>query len=300
MLKQTLTAAACAAVLLTGISARAANDPLAAAKDLYASASYEDALQALNTIAGASRTPEDRRAIDLYRALCLVALGRAEDARQAMETLVADDPSYRPASDDLPPRVLEELTATRKRLLPTIIENRYAAAKAAFDQKQYKTAADAFQAVLDGLKDPDISDVASQSPLADLRTLAVGFHDLSARAAAPPPPPAPTPAPKPVAAAPQPPRIYTAADARVIAPSAISQTMPPYPGRVITARRGVVEVVVGESGAVESAAMPVSIDPSFDARILSEARKWRYKPATLDGTPVKFRKMIQVALTPGT
>lgn len=298
MLKQTLTAAACAAVLLTGVSLRAASDPLAAAKDLYASASYEDALQALNTIAAASRTPEDRRAIDLYRALCLVALGRAEDARQAMETLVTDDPAYRPASDDLPPRVLEELTATRKRLLPTLIENKYAAAKAAFDQKQYKTAADAFQAVLDGLKDPDISDAAGQSPLADLRTLAVGFHDLSARAAAPPP--APAPSPKPVDAAPQPPRIYTAADARVIAPSAISQTMPPYPGRVVTARRGVVDVVISESGAVESVTMPVSIDPSFDERILNEARKWRYKPATLDGKAVKFRKVIQVALTPGT
>ena len=297
MLKQTLTAVTCAAVLLTGVSIRAASDPLAAAKDLYAAASYEDALQALNTIAGASRTPEDRRTIDLYRALCLVALGRAEDARQAMETLVTDDPSYRPASDDLPPRVLEELTATRKRVLPTIIENKYAAAKAAFDQKQYTTAAEAFQAVLDGLKDPDLSDAAGQSPLADLRTLAVGFHDLSARAAAPPPP-APAPPPKP-AAAPQPPRIYTAADAGVIAPSAISQTMPPYPGRVVAPRRGVVEVVVSESGTVESVTMPVSIDPPFDARILIEARKWRYKPATLDGKAVKFRKMIQVALTPG-
>jgi hypothetical protein len=78
----------------------------------------------------------------------------------------------------------------------------------------------------------------------------------------------------------------------------VSQVIPPYPGRVSTIRKGVIEVIVNESGTVEDVTMPVPIDPSFDAHIVTEARKWRYKPATMNGKPVKYRKLIQVALSP--
>lgn len=301
MLKQIVTGATLAVVLLTAARVRAADDPLSTARDLYASAAYEDALKVLNGLAPVQRSRNDRDTIAMYRALCLVALGRSADAQQAMEALVNDDPSYRPPSDDLPPRVQEVLTATRKRLLPTIIQNTYNAAKTAFDHKDYTTAADGFQRVLDGLKDPDVAEAAGQPPLSDIRTLAVGFHDLSARAAAPPALVPTTPAPLPIVVAePEPPptRVFGAADRQVTPPAVVSQVIPPYAGRVVTMRKGVIEVIITESGTVEDATMPVPIDPSFDAHILSEARKWRYKPATLNGQPVKYRKLIQVALTP--
>ena len=36
----------------------------------------------------------------------------------------------------------------------------------------------------------------------------------------------------------------------------------------------------------------------YDRQVLTAASGWRYKPATLDGTPVKYRKFIQIALSP--
>ena len=43
-------------------------------------------------------------------------------------------------------------------------------------------------------------------------------------------------------------------------------------------------------------ALRLSIHPVYDPQLLSAAREWRYRPATVDGTPVKFRKMIQVTV----
>ena len=298
MLKQTVTAVVFAAVLLAAISAHAAGDALSAARDLYASAAYEDALKMLDSLATEQQPREERHAISLYRALCLVALGRDADASHAMEAIVTDDPFYHPSTEDLPPRVQDMFASTRKRLLPTIIQDRYAAAKTAFDRKEYKTAADGFQQVLDALADPDVGPLADQAPLSDVRTLALGFHDLSARAATPPPAPAPAPPPPAAAPAPDPNRIYSAADAHVVAPVALSQVMPAFPGHVTAMRTGIVEVVIDETGAVESVTMPMPIEPAFDSHVQSEARKWRYRPATLNGKPVKFRKRIQIALTP--
>jgi hypothetical protein len=38
------------------------------------------------------------------------------------------------------------------------------------------------------------------------------------------------------------------------------------------------------------------IHPLYDAALLAAARDWKYKPATLNGQPVKFRKMIQITV----
>ena len=41
-----------------------------------------------------------------------------------------------------------------------------------------------------------------------------------------------------------------------------------------------------------------AIDPTYDRIALDASRSWRYKPATRDGTPVKFRKLVQVKIEP--
>jgi hypothetical protein len=43
--------------------------------------------------------------------------------------------------------------------------------------------------------------------------------------------------------------------------------------------------------------MRESIQPMYDAEILSKGREWHYQPATLNGTPVKYRKLIQLNVT---
>ena len=78
-------------------------DTLAAARELYASAAYEDALAVLNKLPDTNR-PDETRVVEQYRALCLLALGRTGEAERAIEAVVNGDPSYRPASD-VSPRV---------------------------------------------------------------------------------------------------------------------------------------------------------------------------------------------------
>ena len=83
-------------------------------------------------------------------------------------------------------------------------------------------------------------------------------------------------------------------DVQVVPPTPVKQILPPFPAQFTMATRGVLELVINQEGAVESAIMRESINPRYDPQILAAARSWQYRPATLDGAPVKYRKMMQV------
>lgn len=284
-------------------AAGAGADTLATARELYASAAYEDALAVLNRLPTAGRPAEEVRAAEQYRALCLLALGRTAEAEQAIETVVGGDPFYRPASD-VSPRVRAAFSDVRKRMLPVLIQKKYTEAKAAFDKKDYASAAAQFTKMLEAMTDPDAEAAASRPPLSDLRTLAAGFRDLAVSAAAPAPPPPPAPTPAPAAApppAPAPVRAsYTVADANVVPPIVVRQELPPFPGQLMIGKVGIIEVLIAEDGSVESALIRQSVSTQYDGLALAAAKTWRYRPATLNGTPVKYRKAIQVTVKPET
>ena len=80
-------------IVLAATTAVAADDSLATARDLYAAAAYEDALAVLNRLGTPAGAPGDGPAIGQYRAFCLLALGRVSEAEQAIETLIAAEPS---------------------------------------------------------------------------------------------------------------------------------------------------------------------------------------------------------------
>ena len=295
-------AVTCLGILLLSAAHLRGQDTLAAARDLYASAEYDSALKLLDRLSGTSS--EDQQSIELYRSLCLLAVGRTQDAERSVEMIIARNPLYQPG-DDLSPRMRTAFSEAKKRLLPSIVQQQYADAKGAFDRKEFESAASGFRRVKDALNDPDMGSAASKPPLADLRTLAAGFHDLSVKAI--PPAPAPAPPPQPVAAA-QPAAaavarpvstIYTGEERNVVPPQTLAQTLPKYPGAVpprgVT---GVVEVVIDEGGTVESAAMVVPVTASYDKMVMSAATKWVYIPAMVNGKPVKFRKRIQITVTP--
>ena len=187
-MRMNASVAACtvAVLLLSGPSLQA-QDSLEAARQLYTSAEYTSALTMLNALSTSESPREDRRAIALYRTLCLLAVGRGAEADRAIEAMVSTDPLYRPDADDIPPRMRAAISEARKRMLPAILQERYKHSKAAFDRQDFEQAASGFKEMLDGLADPDIAIAASQSPLADLKTLAVGFHELSSKALVPPP-----------------------------------------------------------------------------------------------------------------
>src|SRR5688572_7054243 len=90
-----------------------AQDVVSKARDLYAAAEYENALALLDTLAveGAG----DRQVVNLYRTLCLMAVGRRDDADKTIEVMIALDPQYRPG-DDVSPKMRGVFTEARKRL----------------------------------------------------------------------------------------------------------------------------------------------------------------------------------------
>jgi TonB family protein len=297
----------CVVLLLAGAARVYAQAPLDVARDLYATADYEKALTLLDDLIARSETGQNRQEAELYRALCFLALGKRDDADRAVETIVQRDPLYR-APEDIAPRMRTAFGDAKKRLLPSIIQQHYNNAKAAFDAKDFGAAGEGFQRVLDAINDPDMKHAASQSPLVDLKTLASGFRDLSVQATPPPPPVAAilaTPPPVPqvqaqsqavaVAAS----RIYTNNDPGVIPPVVIMQEFPKYPGRVPTGGiLGAVEIVIDQTGSVESASMQTPVLSGYDAMIVQAARAWRYQPARVNGQPVKFRKSIRITVVP--
>jgi TonB family protein len=304
---------ACVIVVATA-GAAAGQGSLSTARDLYAGAAYEDALVLLDRLRADGPRSAEIPTIDQYRAFCLIALGRAAEAEQAIEAVVAAEPSYQPSGSEVSPRVRTAFSDVRRRVLPALIQVRYATAKAAFDRRDFVQAAAGFRQVLDVLGAPDVASAASQPPLSDLKMLAIGFYDLSAAAAAPtppPPPPAPlpasppvpalppasAPAPTPVRVMPSPLHVYGPNDPGVVAPVAIRQSLPPFPAQTkVISGQGGVEVLIDATGAVEAATMLGSVSPLYDRLALAAARKWQYQAATLNGVPVKFRKTVQISV----
>ena len=99
-----------AGLVLTATAGRAAQDSLLAARDLYRAAQYEDALVRLDTLKGSTHPAEEGAAIEQYRAFCLLALGRSADAEQAIEAVVAAEPSFQPGDSDASPRIRSAFT----------------------------------------------------------------------------------------------------------------------------------------------------------------------------------------------
>jgi TonB family protein len=274
-------------------------NPLSAARDLYASARYDEALAVLN---GLQPTNDgggsDRKSIEQYRSLCLLALGRGTEAESAIAAVVTADPLYMPNETDASPRVRSAFSDVRQRLLPEIASLRYAAAKAAYDRKEYATAEEQFRDLVNLLNDPQMG-----GRLSDLRTLATGFVDLASAAAAPPEPKRAEPAlpPPPVAALSvesRPPHVWTGDEPGVTPPVPVRQDVPRVPTLIAAQarERGLLEVVIDEQGRVSGLTIRLSIHPMYDAQLIAAAKDWRYKPAMAGGVPVKFRKVIQVTV----
>ena len=293
-----------AAAIVAWPAALFAQDSLSAARELYASAAYEDALAVLSRLNAAGMRPDDGRTAEQYRALCLLALGKTAEASQAIETVVAGQPLYRPSEGEVSPRVRAAFSDVRQRVLPGLVQQRYAVYKAAFDRKDYQTASTGFNELLALYGDPDLALASGRPPLSDLRVLIGGFYELSLQSLAPPAMPEPTTMVStqltrtPAAPIVQEPRLYSSSDEGVVAPVALRQLLPSYPGQVTRPMVGAIEVVIDEKGYVVQATMRASVVPSYDRQVVAAAQNWRYRPAMVNGTPVKFRKMVQVAVTP--
>ena len=292
-----------ASVLVASMSviAFADDDPLTAAKSLYQSASYQDALAALSNLPSGANLDE----ADKYRALCFLGLNRAQDAEHALEQLVTRRPLFKldPSFDS--PKLVATFRDVRAKVLPSVARTLYGTAKSSFDTGKFATASTQFNDLLALLAQPEVAD---QTAFADLRLLADGFAKLAAQqlkvqqAEAPRPaverPRVDAPAEPRAAAAAQ--RVFTMDDANVVPPVTISQNVPNWspPTNELRTFSGAVDIVIDERGAVVSATINQPVSPLYDRALIAAAKRWQYRPALLGGQPVKYRKSVAVVLRP--
>jgi TonB family protein len=251
------------AVLVAAGAGLGAQDPLSAAKDLYASAAYEDALSTLSRLDG-STTPDIARQADEYRAFCLYALGRTREAESVAESMIRKQPLARLDAADASPRLEMMFAEVRKRMLPSLIRERFRTARSALDQKSFSIAEPSLtearlmivEADRLGVKDDGLGDLsilvdgflqlirstaeqrASAQPAPAAVPVAAAAAPVAPRPAVPSPAAsrpaaAPPAASRPAAASPAPapavasgPRVYSVDDEGVTPPVTIDQRMP--------------------------------------------------------------------------
>lgn len=300
----------------TSITSGQVPDTLMKAKTLYADASYDEALVVLKG--------SDAAEAHQYRALCLIALGRTQEAERALEALVNSAPTYAIAAADLPPRIVAMYAQTRRRIMPAVVKRLFTEARADFQAKNMAGARDKFEKVLTLTQDPAM---ANSPDAVDLQLLVASYIDIVKNAGpvpmqagpvlvgtfAAPAPIAPSPAvvTPPTTSGTRPAVLPASASSsmaatpaavvhpptsRAVVPAAtIRQDLPAYTSSS-TARptSGAVRVTIGPDGKVTKAVMEVPIDPRYDARVLAAARSWTYKPATVGGDPIQSDKIVHI------
>ena len=306
-------------VLLIWPAAVRAQESIQAAQTLYASASYDEALAVLDRLQKQPLASPDLRDVQQNRALCLLALGRPDEAALAVAAVVASDPAYRPGDAGTPPRVRAMFKEVRGRLLPGIIVARYGESRTAYDGQQWADAARGFQLVIALAGDPDLS-ASDMKSVQDYKVLADGFEKLASASAATaeaaekkvesPLPAAPAPSaptadntpaqtadrtPEQAAAPASPNRLYSAADANVTPPVVFRQDIPRWSlSARPPSRDGMLELTIGLDGRIERATLTQGMAPAYDHDLLEATRNWRYEPARLDGHAVRYRKAIRI------
>jgi hypothetical protein len=205
--------------------------------------------------------------------------------------MITEDPLYRPASDDVPPRLRSAFADARRRLLPAIVQQAYVGAKAAFDRKDYAAAVAASRRCwrLERSGHRERERPAAALGLCDARA---GFHDLALKAAAP----------------------------RLRRPSRRAGSRTSWTHAPASTRRRRRRGAAGHHPAGGAALSGQGADgglarrrsahrrrtgarskrrrwkgrriPPTIASLLAAAAGWQYQPATLDGKAVKYRKRI--------
>lgn len=259
-----------------------AQDALKDVKELYAAAAYEDALSAVAKLEGGRPNLEAEE----YRVYCLVALGRPDEAEQAVEMVLMANPEHQLDAAQASPRIQGLFTQVRRRVGPALVKRTYQQGRAAMEKKDKEEAVARFEAMLRLAESPDIKVDAT---VAELKELGSGFLELSRTM--PSKPAAPV-----EAASISPPRSHV-----IVPPTAIQQRLPawvPNIGNRNAQFRGAVKVQISAEGKVVGAELVKSVHPAYDQLLLRAARGWLYDPARKDGVAIPIDKTIEITFTP--
>jgi len=318
--------------VLASTAAQATPTDLAAVRALYGAADYEGALRLL-----ATANPDNDVLAEQYRALCLLALGRTTEAHRSIEQIFARQPLYAVDAAEVSPRMVSLVAEGRQRLLPVLARNLYGLAQKNIENREHAAAVAQLTEMLAvveaagpeaGLEDlRSLGAVFLELERKQLATAsgaaASSTPNTSAGLASPVFPTvvysefqklaegqaSAARAPVPVSAtAAQPdaplfvrPDIYSDAD-RIQPPVPVQREVPRWIPPDEAARRathsGQVELLIDETGGVEAASIAESVHAAYDAALLEAVRKWRYRPATRSGQPVRYRLRTPVVLRP--
>jgi tetratricopeptide (TPR) repeat protein len=292
-LRQALERALPAVVLalFMSVAPASAQDFLSRARELYATADFEEALKVLDEAGVETVTPDQRQSAREYRALCLLALDRTEEMEKTIEQMIDADPFYRPAAERTSHRFLVVFGTVRRRLLLSKVRERYAKAKEDLEEQRESEATAGFELVLRLVKDAGDESEHDGGPddrtLADFGTLAAQLLDANRVAR------------ERNAIAPEK-AVYRNTDPQVIPPVPIRQDIPPWQSIDVDGDRfdGELELLIDTQGDVQQAWITVPIHPAYDQVILQAAAKWKYRPATKYGRPVVYYKAVTISLVP--
>jgi hypothetical protein len=301
-------------VLVSVAAGLRAQDLLSTAKDLYASAAYEDALAILNRMDPGATAPDVVRQVDEYRVFCLYALGRTREAESIAESIIRKEPLARLGAD-ASPRLEMTFNDVRKRLLPSLIRERFRIARSALDQKSVSDAEASLTETRRMILEAEKLGVKPDE-LGDMSVLVDGFLQLirsaqeqrtSQQPAAQQPgadsrPVAPAPDSRSTAKVPAPAsvdgsRVYSAADEGVSPPVVLDQRLPSMTTEMQSATRalrttGVLDILIDENGRVLDATIRKSLSTNADALFVRSALRWKYRPAKKNGVAVRYLKTL--------
>jgi hypothetical protein len=257
-------------VVIESASLAAGQDQLARlgeAKRLYESADFDAALVTIAATDLNALSPDQAVQMALYEVSCLIALDNTSLAEARVMDLVQADPLFRPPQE-VAPRVAAFIDTIVDRLRPSLVHEHYGIGKAHFDRGDYAAALDEFGIVAD-LAKGDVS-----SSLAGARTLAIAFSDVARDR-------------------------LSSAPSEVEPPVALRQNLPPVPPEPVQRLgpgplNGIFELAINDQGIVVSVTVVKSIDPAYDALLMTAATQWKYRPAKQDGVPVAFVKRLDV------
>jgi hypothetical protein len=208
------------------------------------------------------------------RAAALIAEGQTQEASMVFDALVIANPLYEPKPQDLTPEALAAFRASRRLLLPVIAMRDYDRAKNAL------TAGDSDRALVLGNQASAILDRIDSEPTPNLRR---GVQDLLNKATA-------------IQLSTQD-IIYSLPEGGIVPPYPLSRQFPATtPAGVPANRVGTLDLIVGRLGEVEFVKLYTPLNRYHERMIVSAVKAWRYRPATKDGRPVKYRLRVTINL----
>jgi hypothetical protein len=200
--------------------------------------------------------------------------GLTAEASMALDAMVMANPLYEPRTTDMTPEALAAFRASQRTILPGTAQARY-------DR--------AVEALAAG--DPDWAIALAQESLAiidrrlggqpiQLRQQVATFIAQASEAAV---------LVNEV--------VYTDADRDVTPPVRLTRGFPATPPVGVPPNRvGWLDMIIGRDGQVEFVKLNTPLNRHHERMIVSPAKAGRYRPATKNGRPVRYRIMVKVNL----